>query len=205
MKLKAKPFYVDATDKQHIEQNLITYIRNARTAANNYNPGGGAAGPVTANFGNLSANQKATLVAKLDRMILALGNYTFGGKTFEREVEICESSGTELYSSGQVGAAYASGVADVNKHFKLRVYVGMTFRNAGQEDKYHLIVHELSPRILATADVDNAVCSGVDGTKCYLRAKVTALAGASPDDALNNADSFAYFVDACNNLATVIY
>jgi len=205
MKLLAKPFYVSAVDKQHIQQNLITYIQNARTEANNYNPGGAGGANVTANFGNLSAAQKATLVANCDRMIQALENYTVGGKSCEREVQISESSGAEMHSPSQVGAAYPYGVTDKNKHFTLRVYVGMKFRNAGRDDKYHLIVHELSHRILGTADVENAVCGGVDGTKCYLRANVTALAGASPDDALNNADSWAYFVDACNNLVTAIY
>jgi hypothetical protein len=46
---------------------------------------------------------------------------------------------------------------------------------------------------------------GVDGTKCYLRANVTALAAADCDEALDNADSWGYFVDESNALVTTIY
>jgi len=204
MKLLGNKLYITDGDRQHIQQNLITYIRNARTNANNYNPGA-PAGAVVSAFGNLNAGQKADLVAKCDRIIQALDNCNVAGRVCERDVQLAHSSGTDLHNAGQVGAAYAFGVGNVNKHFTLRVYVGMTFRNASREDKYHLIVHELSHRILGAQDVENAVCGGVDGTKCYLRANVTALAGVDCDEALNNADSWGYFVDESNALVTTIY
>jgi len=148
----------------------------------------------------LTGAQRTRLIDELTRMTAALNNYTVNGRQYARDVQLCHSSGAEMYEEGLMGAAYAFGVANVNAHFRLRVYVGMEFRNAAYDDKVQTLVHELSHRIIATQDEENAVCSGVDGQKAYGRANATALAGASPDQALNNADNVAYFVCECSGL-----
>ncbi len=98
-------------------------------------------------------------------MGLVLNNFASGGKTHPRKVQLSLSSGTELHDSGQVGAAYALGVPNVNSHFTLRVYIGMAFRNANYDTKVQTIIHELSQRVLQTVDEQNNACSGVDGMK----------------------------------------
>ena len=199
MELAGGPLYISAADKIQVQQNLVGYLNNALTDANNYVVGT-AAGNVPAWFGAVTAPQKVTLAANLTRMVLVLNNFAVGGKTHVRKVQLSQSSGSELHDSGQVGAAYTLGVTNVNSHFTLRVYVGLAFRNANYDTKVQTIIHELSHRVLQTADEQNGACGGVDGTKCYGRANAAALAAASSAQALNNADSFGYYVCACNNL-----
>ncbi len=204
MKITGPILYLTDAEKQRLTQNLVLYLEAAKSEAKKFVVGG--EGVVKTWFGALDADRKSSLVDKLDAMILALGDYTVKGKSYERTVQLCQSSGKEVHSDSQTAASFSLGVKNINSHFTLRVYVGLLFKKRTYDDKVQTIVHELSHRILDTDDVANAVCSGADEHKCYGIANAKALAALSPapakpeESALNNADNFAYYVCECNDL-----
>ena len=205
MRIVSPTLYLSQPQRQMMTRNFVRYLTRAQGVANGYNPAGviGAAAAadqtVDTWFGALNQARATRLKNNLGLMIRCLNNYHVNGRSYERTIQLQHSSGDDTHDRTIMGQAFAFGVANPNAHFTLRIMVGLGFRDATYDDKVQTILHELSHRILATDDEVNAVCLS-DDNECYGPADCRALAAADSDQALNNADSFGYFVCACNGL-----
>lgn len=187
-----------------LKARYTTYLRRAQTIAGAY-VAAGHAGPalptgalVTKWFGALSAAQHTTLTGGLGRMLTCVARYSVnGGKPQERHVEWCLQSGTDLHNVNLFAAAYAYGVGNMNRHFTLRIYAGRGLSARSLGWKANTMFHELSHRILATADENLA-----SGVTSYGTANCLQLVTESVDQALNNASNWAFFINECNGDTT---
>ena len=183
-----------------MERDYVRFINRARRTARAH-LATGVAGPalpgdtvVTDWFGDIDRAQKTRLTDGLRLMVRATEDYRYGGRTCTRSVRWVHGSGTELHDRGLFGAAYAFGVTNVNRHFTLRIYSGYGLAATPYGWQLNTLIHELSHRILATADVNNT-----DGSPAYGTARCQQLV-ADPNDALSNASNWAFYINACNGV-----
>lgn len=203
MRMTAVRTLIGQADLVTLKQRYTTYLRAAQTVVGGYVPAAhmGPALPganlVTKWFGNLDAAQRTTLSQGLSRMLLCVNNYTVNAKNHERHVEWCLTSGGEHHDLNRFGAAYAYGVANMNSHFTLRIYAGRGLTASSLGWKANTMFHELSHRILATADELLA-----NGDTAYGTANCLTLVGESTAQALNNASNWAFFINECSGDTT---
>lgn len=184
-----------------MKANFPGYLSKALRRAGEYVPGavGGPFQPghylVIEWFG--AQPDRNTVLNGLRRIRDACGDYRVSAKNYERTIQWCLSSGVEHHDVGTFGAAYRQNIIDINKHFTLRIYAGRGLMATPYGWRVNTLFHELSHRIINTADVVDAVCGNA---KCYGAPNSRNLAAAHPDLAATNASNWAFFICACNGI-----
>jgi hypothetical protein len=194
MIMTSNSLLIDKTTLGLLKSNYFAYLDAALADANGYVVGNSQHNVVTY-FGALAAFQKSILVDGLKMLKKAAKDYTVGGKTYQRKIEWCLSSGSELHSTNQYAASHAYGVWDLNKHFALRIYSGLLLASQSYDWKVNTMYHELSHRVLETEDVSH---SSTGNAPAYGQTNVQNLAAADPASALQNASNWAYYINFCN-------
>lgn len=193
MKMTAPGILISPTNLANLKANYFAYLDAALADVN-----AGAPAHMATWFGALGAGQITTLRDGLQKLKDVARNYKVSATspTTERRIAWMTRSGDFLHSEDTYAGAFAYGVATIAKHFTLRIYSGFLLAEQTYDWIVNTMYHELSHRVLATADVTDAI---TNNEPAYGQVHVQALAANNTALALQNASNWAYYINACNN------
>jgi hypothetical protein len=189
VKLTVPTYILSKVDAQTVQASLVGYVLTAKQEAAKTTAG--AQQLKSEWFGALSAGQLATLKGNLARMHAII---TVASLRIVQAPRIHDPKSDDHYDS--FNAQNRMAVVPQNNSFSIEIAKG--FYEMTLDRKINTLCHEFSHRIIATDDVDYDFGGGevtVYGAKLASR-----LAAASPDDALNNATNYGYYITTVNGL-----